>query len=175
MHTSRLILLIAVAAAVLAACGGVPAPQSGNSPTAAPAAIAGAPAAATSPALTAVPAAAVADTIFDYEPQAALAIQEVGAGQHGAGFTTHDVSFASPKGGRVPTYLIVPDGPGPFAGVLLMPGSGGIRGGPLLRYAQDLAKTGVGPCSWMVRKRGFPTMAHSFAGRKRIGRSSCSM
>jgi Tol biopolymer transport system component/dienelactone hydrolase len=143
MHTSRLILLIVVAAAVLAACGGAPAPQSSGSATTAPVAIGGAPIAATSPTLTTAPAASATDTVFDYDPKAALDIQEVGAGQHDAGFTTHDVSFASSKGGRVPAYLVVPDGPGPFAGLLLMPGSGGIRGGPLLRYAQDLAKTGV--------------------------------
>jgi WD40 repeat protein/dienelactone hydrolase len=141
MHICRLILLIVVAAATLAACGGAPAQQS--TPTAAPPASASVLPAAILIAATTTPAAAVTGTVFDYDPQAALDIQEVGAGKHDAGFTTHDVSFASPKGGRVPAYLVVPDGPGPFAGIMLMPGSGGIRGGPLLRYAQDLAKTGV--------------------------------
>jgi dienelactone hydrolase len=143
MRTSRLILLIVVVAAVLAACGGAPAQPSGGSATTAPAASSSAPVAATSLARPTAPAASATDTVFDYDPKAALDIQEIGAGKHDAEFTLHDVSFASPKGGRVPAYLVVPDGPGPFAGLLLMPGSGGIRGGPLLRYAQDLAKTGV--------------------------------
>jgi WD40 repeat protein/dienelactone hydrolase len=135
-------MVIALLALLLAACGGAPQPISGSA-TAVPAGIVSAPAAATSAAPTTAPATAVADTVFAYDPKGALDIQEVGAGQHTAGFTTHDLSFASPKGGRVPADLVVPDGPGPFAGLLLMPGSGGIRGGPLLRYAQDLAKTGV--------------------------------
>ena len=33
-------------------------------------------------------------------------------------FAIHDISYASPKGGRVPAYLVVPKGKGPFAGVL---------------------------------------------------------
>jgi WD40 repeat protein/dienelactone hydrolase len=139
----QFIMAIALLAALLAACGGAPAAPSTGSATAAPAAIVSASAAAIPLAPTAAPAAAATDTVFDYDPKGALDIQEVGAGQHDAGFTTHDLSFASPKGGRVPAYLVIPDGPGPFAGLLLMPGSGGIRGGPLLRYAQDLAKTGV--------------------------------
>jgi dienelactone hydrolase len=139
----QLTIEIAVVALLLAACGGAPAQPSGGSATAAPAASASAPTAAIPLAPTIAPATAVTDALFDYDAQAVLDIQEIGAGKHDAGFITHDVSFASPKGGRVPAYLVVPDGPGPFAGILLMPGSGGIRGGPLLPYAQDLAKTGV--------------------------------
>ncbi len=38
-----------------------------------------------------------------------------------------DVSFASPRGGRVPAYLILPPGKGPFPAVVYLHGSGGGR------------------------------------------------
>jgi hypothetical protein len=157
-RTHRLIIfmLLVITATALASCGGAPAPQSSGATTA-PVASSAAPAATLAPAPTAVTAptaatplprataqtAAVNAPLFDYDPQASLDIQAIGADRPGAGFTIHNFSFASPKGGRVPAYLVVPDGPGPFAGVLLMPGSSELRGGPLLWYAQDLAKTGV--------------------------------
>jgi dienelactone hydrolase len=54
---------------------------------------------------------------FDYDQQAPLDIQEAGV-EHRGGITVHDISFVSPKGGRVPAYLVVPEGKGPFAAVL---------------------------------------------------------
>jgi dienelactone hydrolase len=54
---------------------------------------------------------------FDYDPRAPLDIQEVGVEQRG-GVAVHDISYASPKGGCVPAYLVVPEGKGPFAAVL---------------------------------------------------------
>lgn len=54
---------------------------------------------------------------FDYDQKMPLAIQEAGVEHHGE-VTIHDISFASPKGGRVPAYLVVPAGKGPFAGIL---------------------------------------------------------
>jgi len=54
---------------------------------------------------------------FDYDPKAPLDIREVGVEQRGNVFI-HDLSYASPKGGRVPAYLVVPKGKGPFAAVL---------------------------------------------------------
>lgn len=54
---------------------------------------------------------------FDYDQNASLDIQEAGV-EHRGDITVHDISFASPKGGRVPAYLVVPAGKGPFAGVL---------------------------------------------------------
>jgi dienelactone hydrolase len=39
----------------------------------------------------------------------------------------HDVSYASVDGGRVPGYLVVPPGRGPFPAVLYLHGSGGDR------------------------------------------------
>lgn len=54
----------------------------------------------------------------------------------------HDVDYASPRGGRVPAFLVVPPGKGPFPGVVFMHGSGGTRWEFLLA-AVDLAKRDV--------------------------------
>jgi len=54
---------------------------------------------------------------FDYDRNAPLDIREAGVEQRG-GVAVHDISYASPKGGRVPAYLVVPTGKGPFAAVI---------------------------------------------------------
>jgi dienelactone hydrolase len=54
---------------------------------------------------------------FDYDQNAPLDIQEAGV-EHRGDISVHDISYASPKGGRVPAYLVVPPGKGPFAAVL---------------------------------------------------------
>jgi dienelactone hydrolase len=54
---------------------------------------------------------------FDYDAKAPLDIREVGA-EHRGNVVIHDISYASPKGGRVPAYLVVPVGKRPFAAVL---------------------------------------------------------
>ena len=54
---------------------------------------------------------------FDYDQKAPLDIQEVGVEQRGD-VGIRDISYASPKGGRVPAYLVVPKGKGPFAAVI---------------------------------------------------------
>ncbi len=63
---------------------------------------------------------------FDYDRSAPLDLKEAGEEDRG-GVAVHDISYASPRGGRVPAYLVVPAGQGPFAAVLfghwMMPGS----------------------------------------------------
>lgn len=54
---------------------------------------------------------------FDYDQKAPLDIQESGV-EHRGSVAIHDISYASPKGGRVPAYLVVPAGKGPFAVVI---------------------------------------------------------
>jgi dienelactone hydrolase len=54
---------------------------------------------------------------FDYDAKVPLDIQEAGV-EHRGIVAIHDISYASPKGGRVPAYLVVPEGKGPFATVL---------------------------------------------------------
>jgi len=54
---------------------------------------------------------------FEYDPKAPLGVQEAGVTKRGE-IEIHDISYASPKGGRVPAYLVVPPGKGPFAAVI---------------------------------------------------------
>jgi dienelactone hydrolase len=54
---------------------------------------------------------------FDHDSKSPLNIQEAGV-EHRGSIAIHDISYASPKGGRVPAYLVVPEGKGPFAAVL---------------------------------------------------------
>ena len=54
---------------------------------------------------------------FDYDSKSPLDIQEAGV-EHRGSVAIHDISYASPKGGRVPAYLVVPEGKRPFAAVL---------------------------------------------------------
>jgi len=79
--------------------------------------------------------------LFDYAAEAPVAITEEAVRQE-EGYTVHDIYYPSPKEGDVPAYLIVPDGPGPFAGILLMHGSSGSRE-TMLPLAKDLVRTGA--------------------------------
>ncbi|MGE5357796.1 MAG: alpha/beta hydrolase [Bacteroidales bacterium] len=54
---------------------------------------------------------------FDYDTRAPLDVREVGVEGRGAA-KIHDITYGSPRGGRVPAYLVVPDGQGPFAAVI---------------------------------------------------------
>lgn len=83
---------------------------------------------------------------FDYDQKAPLDIQETGSERRGD-VAIHDISYASPKGGRVPAYLVVPAGKGPFAAVLwghwYMPGSAFLNRKEFLEEAVALAPSGV--------------------------------
>lgn len=54
---------------------------------------------------------------FEYDKTQPLAIKEIGVEKRGD-VKIHDITYASPKGGVVPAYLVVPKGKGPFAGVI---------------------------------------------------------
>jgi len=58
-----------------------------------------------------------ADHAFDYDQSAPLAVQEKSTFKRGD-VSVLDITYASPKGGRVPAYLVVPNGKGPFAAVI---------------------------------------------------------
>ena len=83
---------------------------------------------------------------FDYDQKAPLDIQEASVEQRGA-TAIHDISYASPKGGRVPAYLVVPNGKGPFAAVIwghwYMEGSAFRNRKEFLDEAVVLASSGV--------------------------------
>lgn len=55
--------------------------------------------------------------VFDYDQNASLDIKEVGV-MNRDGVRIHDISYASPKSGRVTAYLVVPLEKGRFAGVV---------------------------------------------------------
>jgi dienelactone hydrolase len=79
--------------------------------------------------------------LFDYDQQAMLDLQEIKT-EELAEVTVHDISYASPKGGRVTGFLVVPSGPGPFAGAIMQHGMPGSRNS-LRSYAESLVKTGA--------------------------------
>src|SRR5437773_4592799 len=54
---------------------------------------------------------------FDYDQKAPLEIKQIGV-QRRAHAKVYDISYASPKGGAVPAYLVVPNGRGPFAAIV---------------------------------------------------------
>jgi dienelactone hydrolase len=54
---------------------------------------------------------------FDYDQKAPLDVQEKSMAKRGD-VSVLDISYASPKGGRVPAYLVVPSGKGPFAAII---------------------------------------------------------
>jgi dienelactone hydrolase len=79
--------------------------------------------------------------MFDYDEKASLDIREEGVEDRG-GIKVHDISYASPKGGRVSAYLVVPPGKGPFAGLVFMHHDYADRSG-FLADALLLAETGA--------------------------------
>jgi len=56
--------------------------------------------------------------LFEYDQDAALDIQEVSRRIEN-GLSVVEITYASPKGGRVPARLIIPQGTGPFAGIVM--------------------------------------------------------
>jgi len=79
--------------------------------------------------------------LFDYDAESPVLSTETSSQQEDA-YIVHDIHYPSPKAGNVPAYLLVPDGLGPFAGLILMHGSSGSRE-TLLPFAKDLVLTGA--------------------------------
>jgi dienelactone hydrolase len=79
--------------------------------------------------------------LFDYDQQAPLDLQETET-EELEDVTVHHISYASPKGGRVRGYMVVPSGPGPFAGVIIQHGMPGSRDS-VRAYAEQVARTGA--------------------------------
>lgn len=78
---------------------------------------------------------------FAYDSGAALGVRSQQLAS-GSGGTVHDLSFTSPRGGRVPAYLVLPASKGRHPAVLLLHGSGGDRR-ELLGLAAGLAARGI--------------------------------
>jgi dienelactone hydrolase len=79
--------------------------------------------------------------IFDYDRQAPLDVRESRI-EDKDGVKVHDITYVSPKGGRVTAYLVVPAGRGPFAGLVFMHWGFGYRSS-FLAEALLLAETGA--------------------------------
>jgi dienelactone hydrolase len=86
-------------------------------------------------------AAAGPPAVFDYDATAALDLKEAGSWRRD-GAAVRDISYASPKGGRVPAYLVVPDGSGPFAAVVFVHWGQGNRS-EFIAEALALARAGA--------------------------------
>jgi dienelactone hydrolase len=86
------------------------------------------------------------DLMHDYDATGAVDAREIAREQR-QGATIIDLSFASPRGGRVPAYLVLPGGKGPFPAVLF--GHWMMEGSPLrdrrefLEEALVLARAGA--------------------------------
>ena len=81
------------------------------------------------------------NSLFDYDSESQVVFTENSISQED-GYTVKDIHYPSPRIGDVPAYLVIPDGDGPFAGMILMHGSSGSRES-LLPLAKDFSKTGA--------------------------------
>lgn len=79
--------------------------------------------------------------LFAYDSHAPLDIRETRL-REDEGVSILDLTYASPKGGRVPATLVVPEGSGPFAGLLYQHGMPATRG-TLLPGAVTFARMGA--------------------------------
>src|SRR5215213_4458149 len=84
---------------------------------------------------------AEASRLFDYDASAAVDIKE-NAVEDRQGVKLHDISYASPKGGRVTAYLVVPAEKGKFGGAIFLHGSGANRS-QFLPEALRIARQGI--------------------------------
>jgi len=100
--------------------------------------------------------------MFDYDQKAPLDIKEVAVIRR-PGVEIHDITYASPKSGRVTAYLVVPAGRGRFAGIIFGHWAYGTRTEFLpeaILYAQAgvvsllVDDLGVRPAPWRRRAEG---------------------
>ena len=84
--------------------------------------------------------------MYDYDRQAPLDIKENSV-EVKDGVKVHDITYVSPKGGRVTAYLVVPPGRGPFAGLVFMHWGFGYRSSFL---AEALLMAEAGAISLMI-------------------------
>ena len=117
-----------LAALLLASCGGEPASRSTAAPPPPPATT------------TPPPEEPPAGELFGYDRSDPLRVRDKGAVNPTYPIRVHDISFASPKGGRVAGYLLLPPVRGRKPAVIYMHGSGGNR-------TQFLA-----PAGWMAAR-----------------------
>ena len=81
-------------------------------------------------------------SLFAYDAAAPLAVREAGAREEN-GARVVELSYASPKGGRVPATLVLPLSGPPWPAVVFQHGGGNASRRDFLAEAQDLAGAGV--------------------------------
>ena len=64
--------------------------------------------------------------LFDYDSKSPIDVQDKVIAERD-GVTIHDLTYASPVSGRVPAYLVAPNGKGPFAAILFGHWGEGVR------------------------------------------------
>ena len=79
-------------------------------------------------------------SLFGYDRGAPLGFRDRGPVNRGYPIQVRDVSYASPRGGRVSAYLVVPPGKGPFPAVLYLHGTG-----------EDRTRLAV-PAAWLAAR-----------------------
>src|SRR5687767_2240526 len=72
---------------------------------------------------------------YDYDRNVPLDLKEVGVSEKDR-VKIHDITYVSPKGGRVPAYLVVPEGKGPFAAIIF--GHWAMGGSPMRNRTEFL-------------------------------------
>jgi dienelactone hydrolase len=81
--------------------------------------------------------------LYDYDKSLSLDVQQISE-QNREGISMSEISYASPKGGRVTALLLVPAGKGPFAGIIFMhPAGANESRKTFLTEALELAKAGA--------------------------------
>jgi dienelactone hydrolase len=79
---------------------------------------------------------------FEYDRSAPVGLRDAGVVNHDYPVRIHEIAYRGPNGDQVGGYLMVPPGKGPFAGVVMVPGSGGSADTFLVEGA-DLAARGA--------------------------------
>ena len=83
-----------------------------------------------------------ASKVFAYDPAKPLNLTIGKSETPAGGVTVSEVSYDSPKGGRVPGYLVVPSGKGPFPAIVYMHWGQGNKG-EFLSEAVEMARRGA--------------------------------
>jgi hypothetical protein len=79
--------------------------------------------------------------LFAYDDDAPLSVRTVDSWPNG-NLRVSRISYASPRGGRVPALIVAPSGDGPFAGPIVQHGLPGDKF-QVLSIAEDFARTGA--------------------------------
>jgi dienelactone hydrolase len=83
-----------------------------------------------------------AGKVFAYDVRKPLNLNVGKSETPGGGITVFELSYDSPKAGRVPAYLVVPPGKGPFAAIVYMHWGQGNKG-EFLSEAVEMAQRGA--------------------------------